>query len=205
MTVGRYFFAIMVVLLSTAALAQERAEDVAARYLEAVRDRGFAAGADFLHPDEMARFQALLIPVLEAEQAAGGRSLLNATFGREATLLSARLADPADFLRRFARVMAVRAPDQPTGFDELQFLGSVPEAETVHVLLRLRTAPPAGPRERLVVVSLRPTADGWRVLLDPEIEQAARAMGEVPQTGRQRPRARQEPAPLPPEPTPEDR
>lgn len=205
MTFARFVFFVLVLVLSAAALAQARPEDVAARYLEAVRDRGFAAGADFLHPDEMARFQALLIPVLEAEQASGGRALLNATFGREATLLSARLADPADFLRRFARVMAVRAPDQPTGFDQLQVLGSVPEGDTVHVLARLRTAVEDGPRERLVVVSLRPVEADWRVLLSPDIEQAARAMEEAPRSGRQRPRARQEPAPLPPEPTPEAR
>ncbi|MCU0834604.1 MAG: hypothetical protein MUC77_09225 [Chromatiaceae bacterium] len=197
MMVARFIFTVLVVLLSTATLAEERPEDVAARYLEAVRDRGFAAGADFLHPDEMARFQQLLVPVLESEQAAGGRALLNATFGRDATLLSARLADPADFLRRFARVMAVRAPDQPTGFDQLQILGTVNEGETIHVLARLRTALPDGPSDRLVVVSLRPFEDGWRVMLSPEIEQAARAMVEPLPSGRQRPRPLQEPEPLP--------
>lgn len=200
MMVARFIFTVLVVLLSTATLAEERPEDVAARYLEAVRDRGFAAGADFLHPDEMARFQQLLVPVLESEQAAGGRALLNATFGRDATLLSARLADPADFLRRFARVMAVRAPDQPTGFDQLQILGTVNEGETIHVLARLRTALPDGPSDRLVVVSLRPFDSGWRLMLSPEIEQAARAMVEPLPSGRQRPRSLQEPEPLPLEP-----
>lgn len=200
MTVARFIFTVLVMLLATGAQAEGRPEDAAARYLEAVRDRGFVAGADFLHPDEMARFQQLLLPVLESEQAAGGRALLNATFGREATLLSARLADPADFLRRFARVMAVRAPDQPTGFDQLQILGTIPEGETVHALARLRTALPDGASERLVVVSLRPFESGWRVMLSPEIEQAARAMIEPLPGGRQRPRPRQEPTPLPPEP-----
>jgi len=151
-------------------------ELVARDYLTAVRDRGFAAQADFLHPDEMARFQQLLVPVFEAESEKGGRGLLNATFGREASLTDVSLAPPDDFMRRFARVMAVRVPDQPVGFDELAIVGLVEEGDQVHVLARLRTGQDELMEERLEVVSLKPSDGAWKVILSPKLERAVSAM-----------------------------
>jgi hypothetical protein len=151
--------------------------ELAARdYLTAVRDRGFAAQADFVHPDEMARFQQLLVPVFEAESKKGGRGLLNATFGREAAIMDVSLASPDDFMRRFARVMAVRMPDQPVGFDELVILGIVEEGDLVHVLARLRTGKEESMEDRLEVVSLAPYEGGWKVVLSPGLERAVWAM-----------------------------
>ena len=151
--------------------------ELAARdYLTAVRDRGFAAQADFVHPDEMARFQQLLVPVFEAESKNGGRGLLNATFGREASLTDVSVASPDDFMRRFARVMAVRVPDQPVGFDELIILGMVEEGDLSHVLARLRTGKEESLEYRLEVVSLTPYEGGWKVVLSPELERAVWAM-----------------------------
>lgn len=151
-------------------------ELVARDYLTAVRDRGFAAQADFLHPDEMARFQQLLVPVFEAEAKKGGRGLLNATFGREASLTDVSLAPPDDFMRRFARVMAVRVPDQPVGFNELVILGIVEEGDQVHVLARLRTQRDEVMEDRLEVVSLTPSEGNWKVILSPKLERAVSAM-----------------------------
>jgi hypothetical protein len=153
------------------------APEVARDYLEAVRARGFSAEAEFMHPEELARFQALVLPVLEADEAHGRRALLNATFGRDASLLDARLADPADFMTRFARVMAVRIPDQPVGFDELQVLGTVREGEKAHVLVRLRTVTDAASLEELEVVSLMPHQDEWRLMLGHRLRKAALEMG----------------------------
>ena len=165
-----------------------QAPAVASAYLEAVRAKGFAAEADFVHPDELARFQRMLLPVLEAEQAGGGRALLNATFGRDAALLDARVADPADFMRRFARVMAVRLPEQAVGFDELQVLGTVEEDPMVHVLVRLRTASDDASAEELRVVTLMPYEDTWKVALGGGLVAAVRAMDPGGQGKRPAPR-----------------
>ena len=74
-------------------LAPGSPEWVAREYLIAVRERGFAAEAEFLHPDEMARFKAMLIPVFAAETESGGRALINATFGRDARMSDVRVSD----------------------------------------------------------------------------------------------------------------
>jgi hypothetical protein len=190
----------LVSLVSQAQAAPDalQAREVAREYLEAIRAEGFAAQARFLHPDELARFQQMLIPVYEANEAAGSRVLLNATFGREASLLDARLADAADFMRRFARVMAVRMPDQPVGFDELEVLGLVEDGPRTHVLVRLRTGSEETAFESLEVVSLLPDGEAWRVMLSPELEAAVRSMDQRGQGARPAPRL--EPRALPPEP-----
>jgi hypothetical protein len=182
----------------TAAPDALQAAEAARAYLEAIRAEGFAAQARYLHPEELARFQRMLIPVFEANQAAGNRALLNATFGRTATVTDARLADPADFMRRFVRVMAVRLPEQPVGFDQLQVLGVVEEAPGMHVLVRLRTGAGEAAVESLEVVSLLPDGDAWRVRLSPKLEAAARSMMPASQTPDVQPLL--EPRPLPPEP-----
>lgn len=165
-----------------------RAPIVAREYLEAVRADGFAAEARFMHPDELARFQGLLIPVFEADQAAGSRALLNATFGRDAAMLDVRLSDPVEFMRRFARVMAVRMPDQPVGFDELRVLGMVEEGARVHVLVRLLTVSESASEEDLEVVTLLPDGDEWKLTLGPKLEAAVRSMDRKGRDRRPTPR-----------------
>lgn len=173
---------------------------VAREYLVAVRKRGFAAEAEFLHRDEMARFKSMLIPIFAAESESGGRALMNATFGRDARMAEARLADPADFLRRFSRVMSVRMPDQPTDYDRLRVLGTVKEGEQVHVLVRLNSAS-ATVGERLEVVSLLPFEGGWKLMLSPKLEAAVLAMDR--RSGERRPAPRLVPRPEPPAPPPQ--
>jgi hypothetical protein len=176
------------------ALAYETARE----YLNAVRAEGFAAQARFMHPEELARFQKMLLPAFEANQAEGSRVLLNATFGRESSLTDARLAEPADFMSRFVRVMAVRMPDQPIGFDALEVLGGVGEGVRMHVLIRLRTGAGDASVETLEVVSLMPEGDEWRLMLSPQLESAARSMNPSGQPIRPIPRL--EPRALPPDP-----
>jgi hypothetical protein len=190
-------------LLLVAAQAQPapdavQAGEVVREYLEAIRAEGFTAQARYIHPEELARFQRMLIPVFEANQAAGTRVLLNATFGRDATVLDARLAEPADFMRRFVRVMAVRMPEQPVAFDEIAILGTVEEGSRLHVLARLRAGSEEDAVESLEVVSLLPDGEAWRVMLSPELEAAARSMDTS--SGSARPIRKLEPRALPPEP-----
>lgn len=167
-------------------------EWVAREYLISVREKGFATKADFLHPDEMDRFKSILTPIFAAESESGGRALMNATFGRDARMAAVRLADPADFLRRFARVMSVRMPDQPTDYDRLRVLGTVKEDEQTHVLVRLSSAS-ATVGERLEVVTLLPYEGGWKLKLSPKLETAVLAMDR--RGGERRPAPRLLPRP----------
>ncbi len=78
-------------------------------YLTALKEKGFTAAPAWLRPAALARFKALVMPRLKDEQARGTRTLLNATFGRDAGYPTVA-ADPANFLTRFARLISAREP-----------------------------------------------------------------------------------------------
>jgi hypothetical protein len=145
--------------------ADPAAIQVAQAYLMAINARGMAGGVPLLHPEDLVSFKRLMVPILEAERDAGRRTLLNATFGREAQLTDARVADPDDFFGRFARVVSARQIEAPTRFDTLAPLGSIPEAEQLHVLFRTLTGVGQAQTQRLVVVTLRRSGGDWKVSL----------------------------------------
>lgn len=149
------------------------ATEAALAYLNALKDAGFAAAPAHLHPQALERFKTLVMPRLEQEQARGSRRLLNATFGREASVATARAADPADFMSRFVRVVVARDPETAPRFTSLTPLGAVAEGERIHVLVRLGE----GESGRLEVVSVLPEGKTWKVQLDNRLESIARSLG----------------------------
>jgi hypothetical protein len=154
------------------------AAEVAAAYLNALKGQGFVAAPTYLHPDAMARFKTLVMPGLKDEQVRGNRNLLNATFGRDASFATAAAADPADFLSRFARLIAAREPDAAPRFGSLTPIGVVREGEQLHVLVRLSQSG-SGPEavERIEVVSLLPQGKDWKVALDSRLQDLGRKLG----------------------------
>ncbi|WP_295436168.1 hypothetical protein [uncultured Thiodictyon sp.] len=183
--------------------AAAAATTAATGYLTALKEKGFAAAPAWLHPAALARFKDLVMPRLKDEQARGTRTLLNATFGRDAGYPAAAAADPADFLTRFARLISAREPDAAPRFSGLTPLGVLREGEQLHVLIRLTLG--GGPEavERIEVVSLLPQDKDWKVLLDGRLQSLASTLGSQPRAdGPRSPQLRLEPLPegLPPAP-----
>ena len=183
--------------------AAAAATTAATGYLTALKEKGFAAAPAWLHPAALARFKDLVMPRLKDEQARGTRTLLNATFGRDAGYPAAAAADPADFLTRFARLISAREPDAAPRFSGLTPLGVLREGEQLHVLIRLTLG--GGPEavERIEVVSLLPQDKDLKVLLDGRLQSLASTLGSQPRTdGPRGPQLRLEPLPegLPPAP-----
>lgn len=145
-------------------------------YMEALKSQGLAAAPAYLHPEALMEFQAGLMPALEQEQARGRRGLLNATFGRDATVVTARSAPADAFMARFVRLMTARQPDLAPGFTSLTPLGVVPEGERLHVLLRLGPDPVRGLGERLDVVSVAKFGADYKVLLDDRLRSMIAAL-----------------------------
>jgi hypothetical protein len=172
------------------------ATEAATAYLNALKDGGFSAAPAYLHPEALERFKNLVLPAFDAEGARGARNLLNATFGREASLSAARSADPADFMGRFARVVSARDPNAAPRFGALTAIGVVPEGERLHVLVRLGAGSGADAPERLEVVSLLPYGTGWKVLLDGRLEAIAGSLaGRSARNERRSSLQRMEPVP----------
>lgn len=154
------------------------AEDVARAYLLALKAQGFAANANFMDPEELARFKAILMPVFNAQARAGSRALISATFGYGATLAEVRKATPVDFMRHLARVMAARMPKQSMDFTDLKVLGAIPEKDRAYVLVRTLAAPDEPSRERVIVVTLHPYEGTWKLALSADMEEAAQSLGD---------------------------
>jgi hypothetical protein len=148
------------------ALETRLATEAAVAYLEALKAQGLGAAPEHLHPEALEAFKSGMLPALEAEQVRGGRALLNATFGRDATIADARGAAPEVFMSRFARLMSARQPDAAPTFGGLTPLGVLPEGDRLHVLLRLGAEASGAGSERLEVVSVLPFGSGYKVLLD---------------------------------------
>jgi len=150
--------------------------EVATAYLQALGAGGLGAASRYLHPLALTQFKTMAMPAFDAEQGRGTRSLLNATFGRDAVLMDARLASPEDFLTRFARVVSVRRPELTPGFDSVQTIGVLPEGERMHCLVRLNSGAGAESEARLEVVSLARDGDTWKVLLDGRLAAMAHSL-----------------------------
>lgn len=157
--------------------AAAAATAAATGYLTALKEKGFAAAPAWLHPAALAHFKDLVMPRLKDEQARGARTLLNATFGRDAGYPAAAAADPADFLTRFARLISAREPDAAPRFSGLTPIGVLREGEQLHVLIRLTQGSGPEATERIEVVSLLPQDKDLKVLLDGRLENLASTLG----------------------------
>lgn len=170
--------------------------EAATAYLEALKTQGLGAATEHLHPQAMDQFKSMVMPALDAEQARGTRALLNATFGRDAGFMDARMATGADFLGRFARLARVRQPELSPEYDSIQPIGVLPEGERMHCLLRLKTGEGGQAVERIEVVSLSLDGTHWRVLLDGRLSGMARSLaGRASRDQRQSDRPLMEPLP----------
>src|SRR5438034_10038251 len=101
-------FSLLLVCASCWAVPPATAEQVVRSYFAALQEKGIASSANFMHPDELARFKEMLLPVYSAEQADGKREMLDATLGSKATLEDLRSMPPEAFLRAFMTAVASR-------------------------------------------------------------------------------------------------
>lgn len=150
-------------------------EAVERAYSEAVRSEGITAIPDYIHPDELERFQKMLVPVF-AGDTPRAKNLRGAFFGGSATPDSIKATSPKEFLRAFMEFVEgpMRAPS--VNIAESEILGSVKEGEVVHLVTRDTIG--TGPRQitQLRVVSLKPYRNSWRLLLSDKFEGMARSL-----------------------------
>jgi hypothetical protein len=159
------------------AVVDNSPEGVTRQYFDAIRTGGVTAAVRFMHPDALARFQEMLVPLFAAEAEAGHSELRDATFGSEATLEQVTAKTPEQFMGGFAALM-----DRQVGqieFTDLQVIGSVPEGdETVHVLARIGVGMPDSEDEieGMEVVTLIRWQDSWRLGLTKQMQGLADAL-----------------------------
>jgi hypothetical protein len=171
-------------LASTPAHAQERAETpeaVTRQYAAAVRANDWVGTANLMHPDALARFRRILMPILAADSSG---QLCRRLF--DASSLTELAALPDDELfARFFRTLVTDAPELHAMFTgaDLVPVGHVLEGEDIaHVVFRMKVAADGVTLTKVQAVSLRRAGRTWRVLLSGDFEGLAAALAR--RTGR---------------------
>lgn len=166
----------LICLFAGHAQAQASPEAVAHAYVAAIRAKGMTATADFIHPDELKRFQAMLLPLFADADAEPAQLLARGLFGPEATAESINALEPAEFMRGFMRMVDTQLKDTPLSVGDAQILGAVKEGDVVHLVSRNTVGVGELQLTQLEVISLKPYQDTWRLMLTGKMEGIAQAL-----------------------------
>ena len=167
---------LLVYVSAGAARASEPAasEQLVRSYYEQLAAGDYGAYADVVHPDEAARFKGMLIEVFRMAEEEGDRGLMDATFGPEATLEDAEKSTPTEFIRAFMRLASAMIGG--VEFLGVEVLGSVPEGELRHVVVRTRMKAEGIEITQMEVVSTKPYQGEPRLMLTGNWEGLGTAM-----------------------------
>lgn len=170
----------ILLLFATTALpsnAQQRPEDVAQAYVKAIRERGVAASPEFIHPDELAKFKDMLLPLMVDDDSPVGDGLRRVAFGADVTADAVRAMDDAAFMAGFLDgVLGKQMESMGVALGEAQVIGAVREGELVHLVTRNKVDAPGLKMTSLEVISLKPFKDSWKLMLSGEMEGLAQAI-----------------------------
>lgn len=157
-------------------LASETAEDVARKYMDTIQSEGVAASVRYMHPEETARFKAMVVPLFDAAESPGASEMAQAFFGEGASAKSVASMPAADVMRAFLRILDGQFGEASVSFDDLEVLGRVSEDEVVHLVARVTTRMAGFAVTKLQVISLKPVGDSWGLMLTGEMEGFAQAI-----------------------------
>ncbi len=154
------------------ALAQvQKPEDLAKEYLAALKARGVAEVANYMHPSELARFKATLLPIYEAALERGSPQFKDLTFGSQATLDDIRRTEPRAFLVNVLNGAGAIATF-PLAFSSVEVLGAVSEDQMVHVLTRVKPM-------QVAVISMKQSEGKWMIVRSEEYESITQLLTAV--------------------------
>jgi len=161
--------ALIMTLLAGVAQAAGTPEQTALDYMAALKKDGMTAVPAFIHPDELARFKEMLMPLVRREAATGDTLVSDALFGKGTKLAQVEAMSPVDFCSALMRVVGEKLDD--VKYSDVQVLGTVREKDIVHVVTRVAAEVSAGVQMKSVeVISTKKSGDGWKLLLTGQLE-----------------------------------
>lgn len=165
--------------LSVPAHAQERREtpeQVTRQFGAAMRANDWVGTAQLMHPDALAHFRAMFLPILRADTSG---QLCERLFATTSSAELAALPD-AELFARFFRTLVSGTPELGGMFAgaDMVPVGHVLEGDDVaHVVFRMKVAADDGVTiTKVQAMSLRRSGVTWRVLLSGEFEGLAAAL-----------------------------
>jgi hypothetical protein len=167
-----------VAVSAAAATAQDRAETpeaVTRQFGAAMRANDWVGTAELMHPDALAHFRGMFMPILAADSTG---QLCQRLFDATSTAEVAALPD-AELFARFFRTLVSSAPELGGMFAgaDLVPVGHVLEGKDVaHVVFRMKVAADGVTITKVQAMSLRRSGSTWRVLLSGDFEGLAAAL-----------------------------
>jgi hypothetical protein len=165
-------------LLSLAAVGVHAAttpEQLAQEYMTALKNEGIGVSARYIHPDELARFKDMLMPVMLADLGKPQPQFVPNVYGPiNAEQLKAMPG--VDILSGLLKVVG----DQLSGvkFESVDVLGTVREGEIAHVVARLKVQVEEVRLTQMDVISAKAYKGEWMLLLTGELEGLAAAFSK---------------------------
>jgi len=169
-------FTAMTSILATSVKAEDNPEAVAQAYFAAMQSEGLLSSTRFMHPIALAEFKSMLMPVYTAENAAGGRQLLDVTFSSDVRFTDLQAMDPATFMNGFMSLVVAQTGDAPITFDKLEVLGTISENESRHVLTRMTLGTGELAITQFEVLSFLPYEQTWLLQLNGDMKGLATAL-----------------------------
>lgn len=170
-------------------------EEVAEQYLEVATNEGLSQTGRFFEPEAVQGMKDTFVSLLELEAEQGQSQVLQLMFGEEATLDAARAMPPAEFYGGVMRFIEAQMQSGDIRFSDSAVLGAVREGDDVaHVVTRVVVGVGAQSVSSVDLISMRKEGDGWTLLMQPEMDQFASAIGHQVE------RARASAPPVPPAP-----
>ena len=161
------------------AVAQERVETpeaVTRQYGAAMRTNDWIGAAELMHPEALAKFRRMFLPLVKADSTG---QLCQRLFAASSASELAGLPD-AELFARFFRTLVSGAPELRGMFagSDLVPIGHVLEGNDIaHVVFRMKVAAEDGVTlTKVQAVSLRRAGLTWRVLLSGDFEGLATAI-----------------------------
>jgi hypothetical protein len=168
---------LLTTLVSFAAGAQRPSPEVVAReHFAALQAKGMRAVVEYMHPDALAEFKTMVMPIFEEEEKAGQRGLRSVTFDQTITIEEIRALEPDVFMNGFMNLVLARTEDVSLRFDQIEIVGVVPEGEQRHVLARITIGANELSITQFEVLSFVPFENTWRMKLTGEMQGLASAL-----------------------------
>jgi hypothetical protein len=163
---------------SSRTAGQERAETpemVTRQFGAAMRANDWVGTAQLMHPDALAHFRKMFLPIVKADSTG---QLCDRLFATRSAAEVAALPD-AELFARFFRTLVSGAPELNGMFAgaDLVPVGHVLEGNDVaHVVFRMKVAADGVTVTKVQAMSLRRFGPTWRVLLSGDFEGLATAL-----------------------------
>lgn len=146
-------------------------------YVQAARASDWKKAAGYFDPQELAELHELMTTILNAAAAKREDAELLKLFGGAPSAAAFAKQSPAETFAGFMGGMTQATPalKDAIATSQFQYLGEVIESdELVHIVYRTRVKVGGIESTKVTASSMTKTPDGWRLLLDAEVEDFAK-------------------------------